>query len=225
MTLLRLLQEKIKSISNREIRITTKGGKNRIILKNAALIRLNQTNYVLENFEDITELKVIQDELSHNVARSDAMLEAIPDTIFEMDSEGRFLKYKESGDKMLLPPDYFLNRKAIDLLPPELAKLTMEKIGKAIHTGEMQVFEYSLEVDNQLNHYEARMSVCGKNRVISIIRNITEQRFAKNANLALYNISRAITTFEMLNELYDEVYNNINTVIDGRNFFIAILNP
>ena len=61
-------------------------------------------------------------------ARNRALLDAVPDLLFIMSPDGRFLDCKPSRDvPLLLPPSAFLGRRTTDVLPPEVGQTHADK--------------------------------------------------------------------------------------------------
>ncbi len=119
-----------------------------------------------------SEQAVIKSESRHR-----ALLEAIPDLIFEISVDGVFLTCKYSHESvLLLPPKDFLGKKITEVLPDELAQLTMRLIQRTKETGKIQVYEYSLDIDGGKRYYESRLKLSEKNSVLSIVRDITEKK-------------------------------------------------
>jgi len=114
--------------------------------------------------------------------RSKAILEAIPDLLFQIDRSGRFVSYKaDRREDLYVPPERFLGKTADEVLPPSLAKLTKSSIEKVLASGGSESYEYVLEVEGELRQYEARMAATGTDNVIVIIRDITERNLAEEA--------------------------------------------
>jgi len=61
-------------------------------------------------------------------------------------------------------------------------------------------------------------------RMHGAIQDITERKRAEMIKKVLYNIASAMITIKNLNELFDTVRNELNTIIDANNFFIALYN-
>ncbi|MCX6555295.1 MAG: response regulator, partial [Candidatus Aminicenantes bacterium] len=99
------------------------------------------------------------------------------DLIFLLDKDGVFLNYKAERDsELLIKPEMFLGRRADEVLPPQLADLTMRYIRLTLQTRELQMFEYELTIDQRPQYFEARSVLCGSNEILVLIRNITEKR-------------------------------------------------
>ncbi|MCH8137128.1 MAG: PAS domain S-box protein, partial [Proteobacteria bacterium] len=66
------------------------------------------------------------------------------------------------------------------MLPESVARQFDENLSNAIERGELQTFEYALEVSQELRHWEARISQLPDRReFIAIIRDITERKQAE----------------------------------------------
>ncbi|MEJ5350450.1 MAG: PAS domain S-box protein [Melioribacteraceae bacterium] len=119
----------------------------------------------------------INKELKESESVNRAILEAIPDIVFLIDKNGKFLSYKTySADELYLPPEEFIGKNIKEVLPPFLADLTMENIKKAISKKEMQIYEYELQMPAGIQFYEARISPSLYDNVVVVIRNITNQK-------------------------------------------------
>ena len=127
--------------------------------------------------EDITERQQRSEALQQSEATNRALLEAIPDLIFQIRKDGTFLDFKAAKDfDTVVPPESFLGKKFSEVLPEALSKLGMQYIQKALSTGETQVFEYQLLEDGKLRNYEDRIVAISANRVLSIVRDITSRK-------------------------------------------------
>ena len=134
--------------------------------------------------QDITERKQIENALRDSEARARAMLQAIPDLMFRMDRQGVFLDYKADANQLYagasdLP---LIGKRNRNISPADFSDLIEKEIEKTLETGTLQAFEYKLEVPQAgVRDYEARMTPSGKDEVLSIVRDITEQNKAKTA--------------------------------------------
>ena len=131
---------------------------------------------------DITESKRSEDALRESEERNQAILKAIPDLIFLQSREGVYLDYHaQDTGSLYVPPEYFLGKKLHDVLPPELAAAFHDCFERALATGETQVHEYSLPIQDGIRWYEARIARCDGDRLLSVVRDITERKRAEEA--------------------------------------------
>jgi PAS domain S-box-containing protein len=132
--------------------------------------------------------KQSEEALRQNESRMRALLEAIPDMIFEMDREGKILNFVPSSTiNPLLPPGQFLGRNISQLMPPDVADQTMFNIGRALESGMLQVFEYKLPANNENKYFEASMVRNDADTVISMVRDITVRKWAATEREELIN--------------------------------------
>jgi diguanylate cyclase (GGDEF)-like protein/PAS domain S-box-containing protein len=118
--------------------------------------------------------------LRESEARNRAMVEAIPDLMFVQDRAGVYLDYHTNKPELLLtPPDFFLGRTNRDVLPPAQFDAIQLKFDLAFETGEMQTHEYTLDLANGTYHFETRMNTYGDDRLLSIVRDVTERKQAE----------------------------------------------
>jgi len=99
-----------------------------------------------------------------------------------------------SDSNLLLSPMNGLIGKSIhEALPSEIAAKGLEVISKAIETGNLQVFEYELDLLSEKKWFELRIVNSSKDEVLAISRDITDRKIAeqeiylKNEQLILAN--------------------------------------
>ena len=123
-----------------------------------------------------------QEALRASEATNRAILEAIPDIVFRFGSDGVFLDYKASRiSDLAMPPERFLGKRIDEVLPPEVARLSMDKLAAALLDRRVHVYEYDLELGGELRSWESRMVASGTVEVVAIVREITERRRAEQA--------------------------------------------
>ena len=144
--------------------------------------------------------------------RSGAILKAIPDLMFVMMRDGTYVDYHAGNPKLLfVPPPTFIGKKVQEVMPPALAATFMDALERACHTDEPIVVEYELPLD-ELRHFEARIVQAGADRLLSIVRDVTESKRAMELNRHL--AQRLIASQEaerqrIARELHDDVSQRI----------------
>lgn len=152
----------------------------------APLMQADGSVNVLGISTDITEHRAMVEALRQSEARHRALLEAIPDAILRLDSNGTYLDIKEPTNfKSIRPTTELVGKRQSDALPPVVAEQVMYYDDKALATGEMQLFEYDIQIDGQMYTRESRVVPVGHDEVIMIVRDITlrKQTEAENARL------------------------------------------
>ncbi|MBF0099883.1 MAG: transporter substrate-binding domain-containing protein [Desulfobacterales bacterium] len=118
----------------------------------------------------------VQATLEKSEAKNRAILNALPDLMFQVNREGLYIDYKGNISDLYLYPEMFIGKRIADVMPENIAQLGMKYIQQALDTKSLQVFEYNLTIENKESHFEARMAVCSDEEVLILIRNITERK-------------------------------------------------
>jgi PAS domain S-box-containing protein len=167
-------------IRNVETRFRTKGGQVRTLLSSAELIELDGRPCILMASSDITELKRADADLRESESRNQAVLRALPDLMFLQTKEGVYLDYHARDPRSLfVPPEVFIGKTMSEVLPPQLAEQLERCFQQAVLSDEPVVDEYSLPVGGGVGFYECRIVPCGDDKVLSIVRDITERKLAQ----------------------------------------------
>ena len=113
--------------------------------------------------------------------QNSAILRALPDLMFLQTRDGVYLNYyaRHAAD-LLAPPQVFLGKNMRDILPPQLADEFAVAFRRAT-TEEPVVLEYSLPVAGRTRHFEARMIAHDRDRILSIVRDVTERTESERA--------------------------------------------
>ncbi len=134
---------------------------------------------------DITDQKRAEEAINKLAARNSAILRAVPDLMFILLRDGTFVDYHARDATLLfVPPDGFVGKKVRDIFPAWIADLFMEAIERACGETEPVVIEYELAMP-ELKYFEARLVHAEHDRVLSIVRDVTESKRALATNRAL----------------------------------------
>jgi PAS domain S-box len=119
---------------------------------------------------ELRQLRAEREQLNH--------LEAVPDQIFRLCPSGTLIGYLGGGGASpLLPPEQFLGRHVLDVIPHPLAQNLLAIVDAARETGELQTLEYRLDTRGlDEEYYEARCIPGSHGEVLCFVREITERR-------------------------------------------------
>ena len=137
-----------------------------------------EVDRLLESIVDRHRAKLA---LQESEAKNRALLETIPDLIFELSRDGVFLSCKGAKEDFYLPPEEFLGKRLEEVLPEEVARNAHSHLEELLKSGTPQVFEYTLPVADQVRHNESRFVMSGDERILAIVRDITERKQAEEA--------------------------------------------
>lgn len=141
---------------------------------------------VLVIVRNITERKRAELDLRLREAQLRALVRAIPDMIIQLTPDGRIAGCSAPNpDELYMPPDQFLGRTVMDVLPPAVAAVINQHVRAAVETGQPQVCQYPLEMPGGTRLYEARIVAAATgdgapDLVTALVRNITDARTRTN---------------------------------------------
>lgn len=120
------------------------------------------------------------------------VLAAVPDMMFRMDGDGRYLEFKPSKDiEPFVPPETFLGRRMHDVLPRGVADSGLAAVKAAIATDQAQTIVYELPMGDGPHQYEARVVPLDADEVLIIVRDLTESTLQTSpANASKYSLSQ-----------------------------------
>lgn len=152
--------------------------------------------------------------------RNRAILRALPDMMFLISADDVFVDYHAKDKSQLLaPPEAFLGKKLEDVLPPPLAEQLLDAFKRARSSGGPEIVEYSLGSDDQARFYEARVVGCDDDKVLSIVRDITDRKRAElDADIhrrELAHLSRVSLLGELSTALAHELNQPLTAILSN----------
>jgi two-component system sensor histidine kinase/response regulator len=123
----------------------------------------------------------IEARLRQSEATQQAIIQAIPDLLIRMKSDGSCLEWISDSDFNI-----FDQRQAqgaltnFDVLPPDLARLRMHYVELAMRTGIIQTYEHDLNIDQKQCHEEVRVAPMANDEVLVMVRDITQRKHTED---------------------------------------------
>ncbi|MEM8604559.1 MAG: PAS domain S-box protein, partial [Cyanobacteria bacterium P01_H01_bin.121] len=130
--------------------------------------------------QDIRDRKQTEEALRASESKTQAILEAIPDLMFRLDVNGRFVDYHAAKPTSMR--QYWQGRPGLhvrDVLPKPLAGVHLKHLKRALATRELQVYEQGINVAGQVRYEEVRVMASSEHEVLFMIRDITERKEAR----------------------------------------------
>ena len=159
---------------------------------------------------DITAHKLAEDALRESEARTQAILAALPDMMFVTTTQGVYLDaHFHNAADLAAPPDQIIGRSISDVLPDPVARQLFRGFDQVLLEGSA-IAEYSLTLSGQLHHFEARMVQLGADKILTIVRDLTENKRAlheaQHHRIELAHLSRVT----MLGEITASIAHELN---------------
>jgi signal transduction histidine kinase len=149
---------------------------------------------IAESIGKIAEQHITEEALKQSELKTTALLAAIPDLMFQIDTdgtlvgfhEGTFVMLRDLGKSMigkniyaLADPDQLIGRRLLDH--------GMLYVRQAIETGNPQMYEQHTTINGHGMDYEVRMVLCKKDEVLGIVRDITKKKQLEREILEISN--------------------------------------
>lgn len=123
-----------------------------------------------------------------------ATLHTVPDLLFELDHDGRFLRVPaEKEDKLYLPRDQVLGRTIDEILPPQAVAVTHQALTEAKATGESFGHQILLPIGGSGRWFELSIARKeGTSRFVVLSHDVTERKQMMHDLQALADHNRLI---------------------------------
>jgi len=130
----------------------------------------------------INRLRQTEAALRKSKAENRAILQALPDVMFQLSLDGHFLHYHAvKDDNPWHPPEAFIDKSIYEVFPKASADQIMNCINNAIRTQQMQQYEYELPYPDGPRQFEARLVKLNGEKVLVIVRDISAQKATEAA--------------------------------------------
>ena len=137
--------------------------------------------------ESLTQLTQSKQDAERTLAQLNATLEAVPDLLFELDLDGRYVDFRaRRTDLLAAPPQDLKGRRVQDVMPPEAADLVMQALHEAAAHGSSAGTHIKLPLPQGERWFElsvARKRMLGNARdhFIMLSRDISDRKQAEQA--------------------------------------------
>jgi PAS domain S-box-containing protein len=150
----------------------------------AVVNEAGQTTHVIGTNLDITERVQAEEALRNSEATKNQILKAIPDLILWMTAEGNCIDLIEGNSiTNLYNKSEAVGKSLYEILPFDLAQTRVNAIQNALETGEVQIYEQQVVLQSDIFYEEVRVIGVGDDRVLVIVRDVTDRKRAETALL------------------------------------------
>lgn len=188
-------------------------------------------NKLLFITRDITESKKSEEIIKQSEKKYHTLFDNMPGAYYRTDKEGNFLIINPEGAKLFgynsLEDILGKNVAQHFYFTPEERKKYLQELEK--NKGNLKDFELTLKKkdgsplvisDTSHYYYNEEGNIAG---VEGIFLDVTERKQNEKLQEVLYNISKAANSPISLNQLYKTIHQELGTIIDTTNFYIALV--
>jgi len=164
---------------------------------------------------EVMERKRAEERIRDSEAKTRALLDAIPDVMFQLDRQGFFVDYKGALQGLYAHPGALIGKNLNAVLPPKVCEIYFEKLRETLETGQSTKFEYEIPLDESPAYFECRMVAIKKDQSLAIVRNITDSILALDEKNRLEEQLRRAQKMEAIGMLAGGVAHDLNNVLSG----------
>ncbi len=129
--------------------------------------------------EDVTNNVIIEKLIKDIEAGDYSILKALPDLIFVLSGEGKFIDYQSNYHKLFIDKEHLKGLHVSEVFPEIISGQIVYSIKTALNSGNVEMFEFNLESESETEYFEARFAIAGHNLVLMILRDISTQKLAE----------------------------------------------
>jgi two-component system, cell cycle sensor histidine kinase and response regulator CckA len=175
--------------------------------------RIREREHSLQ--KEVLERKRAEGRIRESDARTRAILNAIPDILYQFDGEGRLIDVRGDPKNLIPTPDTCIGCTIEQVMPDDISLIFRKQLARTFKTRGVRVFEYHLPEKGQLEHFECRLVAISRNLALGMVRNITEQVNAAAENRRLLDQLQRAQKMEAIGMLAGGVAHDLNNVLSG----------
>lgn len=205
-----------------EYRINTRNG-NDVWVRSSTKPNRNKNNEIEYTgvVQDITRVKNAQENLREKTNYLNAILQAIPDTLFIIQKDGIILDiHGPDPSKLVSPANELIGKSIRQVFNEEESKKHLTLYEECIRNRTTSVIEFELKIKRKSLIFESSISPIDNERVLTIVRDVSGARAMKDALEEELNFRRFL--FEN-NKDGVVMLNHNHKVIEGNAVFCEML--
>lgn len=184
---------------------------------------MGQKNYTAL-LEDVTERLAAEKALRKSESRNRAFLEAIPDFIFLIDPDGRYLDFY-MPDAIIATTFLNTGPKLQDAFSPPIAAQFLLLLNNVFGGAKMESLEFAISLPAEEKLFEARIVPVDENQAMLIAHDITRRHQREREMELVLAVSAALRTAESREQLLLAIVEELSTLLGVRSVAIALKDP
>jgi signal transduction histidine kinase/CheY-like chemotaxis protein len=141
--------------------------------------------------DTLARLEKSNDQLRAANAANSAILEAIPDVMYQLDARGFVIEANAPGDG---EPPLHRGIHFADGFPGGVARRIRSEMAMAHRSGSVRLLEYQEEASDGVHHYEARIVPVKGGDSLLMVRDISDRKNAEQARVLAEELRRTATS-------------------------------
>ncbi len=160
---------------------------------------------VLFLVRDMSDRQRAEQALRRSEAQSQAILAAIPDYLVRLGADGIYRELAVPEREFALASSTGLAGRSIDeVLPAELVSQRRHYLQKALQTGELQIYEQTVQRGDRAQEEEVRVVQSGPDEALLIIRDIGDRKRAERT------LQRQLQQEQALSQVIQAIRNSLD---------------
>ena len=184
----------------------------------------DEITHFLSISEDITELKEATEALFNSENNLKALLNATTDVAFLVDKKFNIIALNQAmADTLGKTAEEMVGTNAFEKLDKKLVIIRKEKMNEAFKSGLPVRWEDEGPngwSDNNIFPVTDMDEEVTNLAIFSL--DITEQKRSEMIQQVMVNISTAVSKTQNMSEFYDVIYDELNRLLDGKDFFVGL---
>jgi len=169
-------------------------------LEQEKLELLESRNKLLEN-----QVQASESALVHSQSKQQILIKALPDLVIRMSGDGIYLDFYPTDTFDVFDTEDVVGKSIYATnYPIALAEMRMDYIRQALRTRERQIYEQEIVVNGRSHIEEVRISICGENEVLIVVRDISDRKLSEKS---LQESEQRLRTNEsLLSAMFNRAY-------------------
>jgi PAS domain S-box-containing protein len=198
-----------------------------VLCRGKILVNHDKPSRIIFAITDISERIESTEQLNKALVNFKSVFDAFPDLFFRLNKLGDYLEV--AGNKNdLIWPDYadFKGKNIKEALPPDVYRDFYKILVRAFESFEIESCEYSLNINNSLKYFEARIKAISEDEAIVIVRNISDAVRINSELVEAKKIAEQALNAkdEFLSTISHEIRTPLNVVV-GMAYLLLQNNP
>jgi len=165
-----------------QFRVIHKDGSIRWVMEAVRSVQYHGRRAVLGHYMEVTERKQMEDRLKESEQKYRLLFESSPDSIAQLDREGRYLAANPATARSLgVPLEELVGKTMFEVVPQEVAQYRLGMVRKVLDEWQPQIFEDE-RAGRYFHHIVIPTKISEQKEAVQVItRDITERKQAEEA--------------------------------------------